>query len=42
MINLISKEQHKFYISDKLQLNTASYPSFHAIQQSFREKTKIV
>ena len=24
MINLISKEQHEFYKSDKLQLNTAS------------------
>ena len=38
MINLISKEQHEFYISDKLQLNTASYPSLQAIQQSFREE----
>ena len=40
MINLISKEQHEFYISDKLQLNTASYQSLQAIQQSFREKKK--
>ena len=38
MINLISKEQHEFHISDKLQLNTASYPSLQAIQQSFRGK----
>ena len=38
MINLISKEQHEFYISDKLQLNTASYLSFHSIKQLFSEE----
>ena len=43
MINLINNEKHEFHMSYKLQLNTASYPSFHAIQQSFRgKKTKIV
>ena len=38
MINLINNEIHKFLMSNKLQLNTASYPSYHAIQQSFRGK----
>ena len=36
MINLINNERHEFHMSDKLLLNSASYPSIHAIQQSFR------
>ena len=38
MINLISKEQHEFHKCDKLQLNTAYYPSLQTIQQSFSEE----